>query len=120
MAASKPPIGRGNTLFYALLVGAFLTWQSIHISYSTDNGLEVKTQQVPVQILTPCLVFMAVALGINLGDTLSKISEIVNRNSTAINSLNAKNIQDLIETAVEEEVQKALEERVDKDNDEQL
>lgn len=87
---SKSPttkVGKGNTLFYALIVGAFITWQSIFISYSKEEGLEIKTQPVPLSVLAPCLVFIAAALGINLKEEIVLIAAAVSRNSAAITAL---------------------------------
>lgn len=87
---SKSPttkIGKSNTLFYALIVGAFITWQSIFISYSKDEGLIVKTQPVPLSVLAPCLVFIAAALGINLKEEIVLVAAAVSRNSAAIANL---------------------------------
>lgn len=87
---TKTPIskvGKGNTLFYALIVGAFITWQSIFISYSKEDGLIVRTQPVPLSVLAPCLVFIAAALGINLKEEIVLIAAAVSRNSAAITAL---------------------------------
>lgn len=80
-------VGKGNTLFYALVVGAFITWQSIFISYSKEEGLEIRTQPVPLSVLAPCLVFIAAALGINLKEEIVLIAAAVSRNSAAITTL---------------------------------
>lgn len=107
---TPPPvkIGKGNSLFYALIVGLFLTWQTISISYDRKNGLEIRTQQVPMAILTPCLVFMAAALGVNLGETLSKLSEFVAITSQTINSLKSEKVEEKIEEAVKEAIEETL------------
>lgn len=93
--ASKPPakIGKANSLFYALIVAGFLTWNTISWSYNKENGWSFKSKEVPLAIVTPCLVLMGVALGINLSGAFKAITEIatiVTRNSTNINSLAAK------------------------------
>lgn len=80
-------VGKGNTLFYALIVGAFITWQSIFISYSKEEGWVVRTQPVPLSVLAPCLVFIAAALGINLKEEIVLIAAAVSRNSAAITTL---------------------------------
>lgn len=84
---STSKVGKGNTLFYALVVGAFITWQSIFISYSKEDGLIVRTQPVPLSVLAPCLVFIAAALGINLKEEIVLVAAAVSRNSAAITAL---------------------------------
>lgn len=91
---SKPSIGKvgkGNSLFYAVIVTAVLTWQSIDISRTKDEGWTFRSKHVPVEILTPCLVFLGVALGVNIGEAISSIALAVTRNSMAINALLTKN-----------------------------
>lgn len=90
MSKAHTKIGRGNSLFYALIVGAFLTWNTVSWSYSKEEGWQFKSKDVPLAIVTPCLVLMGVALGINLGGAFKAITElamIVSRNSIAINTL---------------------------------
>ena len=93
MSKSSTKIGKGNTLFYALVVGAFITWQSIFISYSKEDGLVIKTQPVPLSVLAPCLVFIAAALGINIKEEIVLIAAAVSRNSTAITALAEQQVQ---------------------------
>lgn len=90
MNKSKSPIGKGNSLFYTLIVAAFLTWNTISWSYSKEKGWTVQSKDVPLAIVTPCLVLMGVGLGVNLGGAFKMITElaaIVTRNSIAINAL---------------------------------
>lgn len=107
MSKSPTKIGRGNSLFYALIVGAFLTWNTISWSYSKEEGWQFKSKDVPLAIVTPCLVLMGVALGINLGGAFKAITElatIVTRNSMAINTLANKQIVPTVEPIEEESV----------------
>lgn len=89
----KPPtkIGKGNSLLYALIVSFVLGWQSVDIKRTRDEGWSFSSKPVPVEILTPCLVFMAVALGVNVGEAIASIAIAVSRNSMAINALLSKN-----------------------------
>lgn len=80
-------VGKNNSLFYALMVGGFLTWQSISVSYSRESGWAAKSQPVPLPVLAPCLVFMAAALGISIKEELTIIAAAVSRNSAAISVL---------------------------------
>jgi hypothetical protein len=119
---TKPPttkVGKSNSLFWALVVAGFLTWQTLAISYSREEGLTVKTQPIPLNILAPCLVFIALAVGINIRDELAILASLVNRNSAAINQLQPNNIQETIEHSVKEAVEEALhkEEILPEDND---
>ena len=91
MTSPKPQVGKGNTLLYALVVSIVLGWQSIDISRTRDDGWSFRSKHVPVEILTPCLVFMGVALGVNIGEAISSIALAVTRNSMAINALLTKN-----------------------------
>ena len=91
MTPTKPKVGKGNSLFYALVVSVFLAWQSIDISRTRDEGWSFRNKHVPVEILTPCLVFMGVALGVNIGEAIASIALAVSRNSIAINALLTKN-----------------------------
>ena len=93
MSSRKPQVGKGNSLFYTLLVAGFLAWQSVHISI-TPQGFELKSQDVPLEILALCLVAIAIGLGINIIDTLkevtrlvTEIAKIVNQNSRRLDSL---------------------------------
>lgn len=104
MNKSPTKIGRGNSLFYALIVGAFLTWNTISWSYDKQKGWEFKSKDVPLAIVTPCLVLMGVALGINLGGAFKAITDlamIVTRNSMAINTLANQQIINSVETNIE-------------------
>jgi hypothetical protein len=107
-------VGKSNSLFWALVVAGFLTWQTLAISYSKEEDWVIKTQPIPLNILAPCLVFIALAVGINIRDELAILASLVNRNSAAINELNPNNIQETIEQSVKEAVEEAL----NKDNDE--
>lgn len=103
---SKSPakIGKANSLFYALIVAGFLTWNTVSWSYNKEDGWNFKSKEVPLAIVTPCLVLMGVALGINLSGAFKAITEIatiVTRNSANINNLAAKTG---IELPVEEEL----------------
>lgn len=83
-------IGKANSLFYALLVAGFLTWNTISWSYNKEEGWSFKSKEVPLAIVTPCLVLMGVALGINLSGAFKAIADIATiatRNSVAINKL---------------------------------
>lgn len=91
MSKSPSKIGKGNTLLYALVVSVVLGWQSIDISRTRDDGWSFRSKQVPVEILTPCLVFLGVALGVNIGEAIASIGIAVSRNSAAINALLTKN-----------------------------
>lgn len=91
MAKTPSKIGKGNSLLYALVVSVFLGWQSIDISRTRDEGWSFRSKHVPVEILTPCLVFMGVALGVNIGEAITSIALAVTRNSMAINALLTKN-----------------------------
>lgn len=91
MTSPKPQVGKGNTLLYALVVSVVLGWQSIDISRTRDDGWSFKSKHVPVEILTPCLVFLGVALGVNIGEAIASIALAVSRNSIAINALLTKN-----------------------------
>jgi len=105
MGKSPNKIGRGNSLFYALIVGAFLTWNTVSWSYSKEEGWQFKSKDVPLAIVTPCLVLMGVALGINLGGAFKAITElatIVTRNSMAINTLANKQIVSHVESNTEQ------------------
>lgn len=95
MTKSKSPIGKGNSLFYTLIVAAFLTWNTVSWSYNKEKGWTVQSKDVPLAIVTPCLVLMGVGLGVNLGGAFKMITElaaIVTRNSLAINALASKSI----------------------------
>lgn len=100
MAIKSPPkIGKGNSLFYALIVAGFLTWNTISWSHTRDGGWEFKSKEAPLAIVTPCLVLMGVALGINLSgafQAIANIATIVTRNSAAISTLAAKTGTELL------------------------
>ena len=105
MVKSSPKIGRGNSLFYALLVGAFLTWNTISWSYDKQKGWEFKSKDVPLAIVTPCLVLMGVGLGINLSGVFKAIADLavlVSRNSQAINNLANQKIVETVEPSTDE------------------
>lgn len=91
MATPHLKVGKGNTLLYALVVSIVLGWQSIDISRTRDDGWSFRSKHVPVEILTPCLVFLGVALGVNIGEAIGSIALAVSRNSIAINALLSKN-----------------------------
>lgn len=105
MTPPKTKIGKGNSLLYALIVAVFLSWQSIDIKRTRNDGWSFSSKQVPVEILTPCLVFMGLALGINVSEAISSIALAVAQNSIAIRALlNKNNIsQTDIEVAKSEE-----------------
>ena len=96
-------VGKNNSLFYALIVGAFLTWQSISISYSREDGWTAKSQPVPLPVLAPCLVFMAAALGISIKEELTIIAAAVSRNSAAISNLASKTSTNLSSEVIDPE-----------------
>lgn len=91
MSKAPTKIGKGNSLLYALIVSVVLGWQSIDIRRTRDEGWSFSSKHVPVEILTPCLVFMGVALGVNIGEAIASIALAVSRNSMAINALLSKN-----------------------------
>lgn len=93
MSKSPTKIGKGNSLFYALIVAGFLTWNTISWSHTKDGGWEFKSKEAPLAIVTPSLVLMGVALGINLGGfykAIADIAAIASRNSAAISNLAKK------------------------------
>lgn len=90
---SATKIGKGNTLLYALVVAAVLAWQSIDLSKTREEGWTFKSKEIPPEILTPCLVFMAFALGINIREELLIIAAMVGRNSKAIAEITEQQIQ---------------------------
>lgn len=93
MIKTPTKLGKGNSLFYALIVAGFLTWNTVSWSYSKDEGWQFKSKEVSLAIVTPCLVLMGVALGINLGGfykAIADIAVIVSRNSSAIRNIAAK------------------------------
>lgn len=93
MVKTPAKIGRGNSLFYALIVAGFLTWNTVSWSYNKEEGWQFKSKEVPLAIVTPCLALMGVALGINLGGfykAIADIATIVSRNSSAIRDIAAK------------------------------
>lgn len=109
-------VGRGNSLFYALIVGAFLTWNTISWSYSDEEGWRFKSKEVPLAIVTPCLVLMGVALGINLGGAFKAINDlarIVTRNSIAINNLAGQKNVPSIEIVNEKDTESLVEPQSD-------
>ena len=91
MSNSPAKIGKGNSLLYALVVSIFLGWQSIDIRRTRDEGWSFSSKHVPVEISTSCLVFMGVALGVNIGEAITSVALAVSRNSIAINALLTKN-----------------------------
>lgn len=98
MTKTPTKIGRGNSLFYALIVAGFLTWNTVSWSYEKNQGWQFKSKEVPLAIVTPCLVLMGVALGINLGGfykAIADIATIASRNSAAIRNIAAKTETDL-------------------------
>jgi hypothetical protein len=103
MPPSKPTIGKGNSLLYALFVSAFLVWQSVDISYDKE-GLVARTKEVPLPTIVACSTFIAVGLGINILDTLVALQQVVYRNSQLINSIAKKqNIDTTNNTIIEAE-----------------
>jgi hypothetical protein len=93
---SNTKIGRGNSLFYALIVAAFLTWNTVSWSYSKEEGWTFKSKEVPLAIVTPCLVLMGVALGINLSGVFKALTDLallVNRNTAQIYNLSTHQTQ---------------------------
>ena len=115
---STTKVGKSNSLFWALVVAGFLTWQTLAISYSKEEGLTIKTQPIPLNILAPCLVFIALAVGINIRDELAILAGLINRNSAAINQLQPSNLQETIEHSVKEAVEEALSKENLQSNDE--
>lgn len=104
MTKTPTKVGRGNSLFYALLVAGFLTINTINWSYSKEEGWQFKSKDVPLAIVTPCLVLMGVGLGINLSGVFKAIADLavlVSRNSQAINSLANQQIVTPIEPTSE-------------------
>lgn len=91
MTPPRTKIGRGNSLLYALVVSLFLAWQSVDISRTRDSGWEFRSKHVPVEILAPCLLFLGLALGVNVSESIVAIALAVSRNSLAINALLSKN-----------------------------
>lgn len=93
MSKTPAKIGRGNSLLYALIVAAFLTWNTVDLQYNKREGWSFKSKEPPLEIVTPSFVLMGVGLGINLTGifkTISDLATIVTRNSVAINSIAAK------------------------------
>lgn len=95
---SKPPIkigkvGKGNSLFYALMITGFLFFNTFHLEYTKAEGWSFKSKEPPLEISTACLVLIAVALGVNVSgifQSVAHIAAIVTRNSAAINSIAAQ------------------------------
>lgn len=86
-------MAKKNSLLYALIVGGFLTWNTVDLQYNKKEGWSFKSKDPPTEIVTPCFVLMGVALGINLTGIFKSISDlatIVTRNSVAISSIAAK------------------------------
>lgn len=86
-------VGKGNSLFYALMITGFLFFNTIHLEYTKTEGWSFKSKEPPLEISTACLVLIAVALGVNLSGILQSIAHIaavVTRNSAAINSIAAQ------------------------------
>lgn len=87
MSKVTTKIGKGNTLFYALVVSAILAWQSIKVEYKKPEGWTFQSQPIPVAVLTPCLVVLGVALGINVREELLILAALISKNSKAIEEL---------------------------------
>lgn len=87
MSKSTTKVGKGNTLFYALVVAAILAWQSVKVEFRKIDGWTFQSQPIPVAVLTPCLVVMGVALGINIREELLILAALISRNSAAIEEL---------------------------------
>lgn len=93
-------IGKGNSLFYALIVAVFLTWNTIDWHYDKKQGWVFGSKDPPIEIVMPCFIFIGVGLGINLSgafqaiaqvsQSLANIATIVTRNSVAISNIAAK------------------------------
>jgi len=97
-------IGKGNTLFYALVVTFILAWQSVKVEYKKPDGWTFQSQTIPIAVLTPCLVVMGVALGINIRQEMLILAAFISRNSEAIADLaeQQKNQQQLLESTTQE------------------
>lgn len=98
MTKSPTNIGKENSLLSALIVGVFLTWNTVDLQYNKTEGWSFKSKDPPSEIVTPCFVLMGVALGINLTGIFKSISDlatIVTRNSVAISNIAAKPGTDL-------------------------
>ena len=86
-------IGKGNSLLYALIVAAFLTWNTVDLQYNKREGWSFRSKNPPIEIVTPSFVLMGVGLGINLTGifkTISDLATIVSRNSAAISTIATK------------------------------
>lgn len=110
---SKLPakIGKGNSLFYALIVAGFLVWNTIDLKYSKENKWSFNTKDPPVAVTMGCFILMGVGLGVNLGgafQAIADIATIVTRNSVAISTIATKTRTELPLEVVEPETDKDL------------
>ena len=83
-------VGKQNTLFYGLLIGGFLVFQSLDINLKKSEW-SVQSKDVDINTLVVCSTTLLLILGINVKDELIAIAAIVSRNSSVISVLAAKN-----------------------------
>lgn len=93
MIKPSTKLGKGNSLFYALIVAGFLMWNTLDLQYKKKDGWTFSTKDPPIMIVTPCFILIGVGLGVNLVEAfqaIANIAAIVTRNSANINSIAAK------------------------------
>lgn len=72
-------IGKGYSYLFSILLTSLLVWQSFDVKYSKANDWELKTKEVPIALLVPCLFFIAGALGINTDPIAKKVTDILDK-----------------------------------------
>lgn len=85
----KIKVGKQNTLFYGLLIGGFLVFQSLDINLKKGEW-SIQSKDIDINTLVVCSTTLLLILGINVKDELIAIAAIVSRNSSAINIIAAK------------------------------
>lgn len=88
--SGKARVGKQNTLFYALLIAAFLVFQSLDIRFQKSE-LVIESKDIDTNTLVVCSFTLLILLGFNIKDELFAIAAIVSRNTALINVIAAKN-----------------------------
>lgn len=72
-------LGKGYSFLFSIALTALLAWQSCDLKYSKADGWELKTRDVPLALLLPCLLLIAGALGINTDPIAQKMGSVLTK-----------------------------------------
>lgn len=79
VSSHQNKLGKGYTFLFCIAITFLLIQQSIGVKYSSREGLELNSRDIPLMLLVPCLFLIAGAVGINTDKLAEKIGGFLDK-----------------------------------------